>query len=134
MAKLENDFRFTRREPVLVGNASSQDERVVVEAKIEGIPKHHFADLGFEHYTVVPEHDTELFRRSSHQLPILEKHFCRGEGVGFQNKLTLEIVNLIEWTAVTVFTLFEVRNPSWLRFFIGHGCTYSFLESEDQLP
>src|SRR5262249_17165285 len=87
MAILENDFRFTRRESILVGNTPSQDERAVVEPKISGIPKHYFPDLGFKHYPVVPEHDTKLFRRLSHQLPILEKHLCGGERVGFQNSL-----------------------------------------------
>src|SRR5262245_46841208 len=106
MAKLENDFWFTRREPVFVGNASSQDERVVVEPKIGGIPKHHFPDLGFKHHTIVLEPDTKLFRRSGHQLPIVKKYLCGGEGVGFQNKLALEIVNLVEWATVTVSTLF----------------------------
>jgi len=36
--------------------------------------------------------------------------------VGLQDQLALEILYLIEWTAITVLTLLEVSNPSGPQF------------------
>src|SRR6266536_2584149 len=116
VAELENDFRFARREAIFVRNAPSQDERMVVEPEVGGVQEEHFPDLGLKDHTLVDEPNTELLRRARNQVAILEEDFCGRKTVGLQDELALEIVNLIEWTAVAVLTLFEVSNPSWPRF------------------
>jgi hypothetical protein len=88
---------------------------MVVEPKIGCVQEDHFPDLGLKDHTLVDEADTELLRRPGHQLAIVEEDFCGRETVGLQDKLALEIMNLIEWTAVAVLTLFSnSRRPRFV--------------------
>ena len=50
----------------------------------------------------------EFLRRLCHELAIVKKDFCGRKAVGLQDKLALEILNLIERMAVAVLTLFAV--------------------------
>jgi hypothetical protein len=88
---------------------------MVVEPKVASIQEEHFADLGLKDDALIDEPDAKPLRCTRHQLAILEEDFCGRESVGFQDELALEILNLIEWTAVAVMTLFEVVKP-WLVF------------------
>ena len=45
VAELEHDLGIAQREAVLVGDASSQDEGVVVEPEVRGVEEEHLADL-----------------------------------------------------------------------------------------
>ena len=45
VAELEDDLRIAQREAVLVGDASAQDEGVVVEPEVRGVQEEHLADL-----------------------------------------------------------------------------------------
>src|SRR5258706_16149347 len=121
VAELEDDFRLARREAVFVGHTPSQDERMVVELEIGGVQEDHFADLGLKHHTLIDEVDTEFLGGPRHELAILEEGFGGRETVGLQDKLALQILNLIEWTAVAGFLLLEIAWPANLQFLRRHN-------------
>src|ERR1700722_3983426 len=123
VAELEDDFRFARREAVFVEYPPSQDERMVIELEIGGVQEEHFTDLRFKDHILIDEVDPEILCGPRHQLAIFEERFCGRKAVGFQDKLALEILNLIEWTAVAVFPLLEIGLPRGRQFLHRHHCS-----------
>src|SRR5262249_10578835 len=115
MAKLEDDFWFACREARFVGDALAQDKGIVVEPEVGGIQEHDFPDCGLEDYAFIRKSNAKFVRRLCHELSIVKKDFRGRKRVWLEDQLTLEILNLIEWMAVTVMSLFAVGNGSGLR-------------------
>ena len=94
--KLENDFRFAYGEARFVDNALPQDEGVIVESKVGCIQEHHLPDCGLEDDSFVGKSHTKFLRRLCHQLSVIKKDLCGREGIGLEDKLALEILNVVE--------------------------------------
>jgi hypothetical protein len=119
MAELEHHLRVAYGEAVLIGDAPSQDERIVVEPEIRGVQEEHFPDLGLQHHALRREPDTKLLGRPTHELAILLENLGGGEAVGLEDQLALEVLNVVERMSVTVFPRLEIRHSVGLS---GHAC------------
>jgi hypothetical protein len=118
------------REPLRVRDASTQDERVVVEAEVRGIQEQHLADLqrlGGE--AVDGKIDARLFGRAPHHLGEIKEALARREVVRPQDDLAFEVLALVERQAVSVSARLDIRmhrarpirfDAFWRRRF---GCT-----------
>src|SRR6266702_1938801 len=96
---------------------------MIVELEIGGVQENHFADLGLKNHALIDEVDAEFLSGPRHQPAVFEEGFCGRKTVGLQDKLALEILNLIEWTAVAVFPLLEISWPCGLQFLRRHHCS-----------
>src|SRR5271154_3593615 len=101
---------------------------MIVEPEVGGIQEHHFADRGLQDHALVDKSYAKLLRRRRDQLSIVKKDFCGREAVGLQDKLALQILNLIERMAVTILALFEVSAGSRPRSILWHVVLTTSLE------
>ena len=122
-AVLEDDLRIADRESVLVGDAPAHDEGVVVEVEATGIEEQHLAYLGpllrFRRVTVT---DAGRLRGALHDAGIFLEDVGRGEAVGLQDQLALQVAELVAAAAVGVFTAVLLGKPSLQHRFFGVEC------------
>jgi hypothetical protein len=104
MAKLEDEFRRADGKPVLIAETPAQDEGVVVETKVCGVEEEDLPDLreGI-HESLAGKVDVGFVRSLPDQLGKLSGAVHGGEAVPLEDDLGLDIVNLVEWMAVTVY-------------------------------
>ena len=93
---------------------------MIVEPKVGGIQKHHFPDRGLKDNAFVGKSHAKLLRGLCHQLSVVKKDFRCRKAVGLEDKLALEILDLIEWMTVAVLTLFAVGQGGRLRSALRH--------------
>jgi len=104
MAKLEDEFRRAGGKPVLIAEAPAQDEGVVVETKVCSVEEEDLPDLreGILE-SLAGKVDVSFVRSVPDQLGKLSEAVHGGEAVPLEDDLGLDIVNLVEWMAVTVY-------------------------------
>jgi hypothetical protein len=93
---------------------------MIVEPKVGGIQEHHFPDRGLKGNALVGVSYAKLLRRLCHQLSVVKKDFRGSEAIGLEDKLALEILDLIEWMTVAVLTLFAAGEGGRLRSALRH--------------
>ena len=108
-----------------IGASSSQKacstERMIVEPKVGGIQKHHFPRIaGLRTMPLLANPTPNSFAVFPTSFPVVKKDFRGSEAVGLENKLALEILDLIEWMTVAVLTLFAVGQGGRLRSALRH--------------
>ena len=102
-AVLEDDLGIADREAVLVGDAPAHDEGVVVEVEAAGIEEQHLAHLGpLLRFRRVMVADAGLFGGALDQGGEFLEDVGRGEAVGLQDQLALQIAQLVAAASVGV--------------------------------
>ena len=103
VAELEHDLRVADREVVRVAHAAAQDEGVVVEPEVLGVEKGHLAHAWPRPGGARPvQRDTVPGGHLSDQSGVVLKSLGYRKPIRLQDQLTLQIVNLVEKSAVTV--------------------------------
>ena len=103
MAELEDEFRRAGGKPVLIAETPAQDEGVVVETKVCGVEEEDLPDLGkgiLE--SLAGKVDVDTVRGLPDQPGKLPEAVHGGEAVPLEDDLGLDIVNFVDWMAVTV--------------------------------
>ena len=113
MTELEHDLRLADRKPVLVPDASAQDEGVIVKAEVRSVDEQDFADLNRR---VLARADRErhvvLIGRLSQDLREVEEALARSEAVWFENELAAQVLKLVKRQAIGIAARLELRDPS----------------------
>src|SRR6185295_7733312 len=113
MAELEDDLRVAGGKPVLVPNASAQDEGVVVEAEVGRVDEQDLPDLNRRVLVSADrEGDVGSIGRLSQNLREVEQALARPEAVGFEHELAAQVLKLVKRQAVGIAARLELRNPS----------------------
>src|SRR5579864_8426903 len=118
VTELEDDFRITHRKAIHVGNAPAQDERFVVQPKVGSVAENDLPDLWSQSsLTVFYETNTEILRRTLHDLPEVAEAFDGREAIGFKNELGFQVLDTIEWISVSVGGRGSLGPIGWLSLF-----------------
>src|SRR5215469_12015141 len=113
MAKLEDDLRLADREAILVGDATPQNEGVIVEAEVIGVDEDDFAQL---HRLRLKASDivlhAVLFGRQLEHPAKIEESFARVKLVGPQDELAANVLGRVNRHAVSIATRFELGDAA----------------------
>src|SRR5688572_26471882 len=112
-AMLEDDFRVADRKTILIGNAATQDEGVVVETKIRGVQEQHFANL--QRLLVPPlgvDDHAGFGGGLAQHIHKIEKALARGQAVGLQEKFAAEILELVDRQTVRINARLKLRHAA----------------------